>query len=184
MLVLGEEARENGLKLSLLERLQVLYQKCGGNALKHMVSLNTNYRCHKDIMRICNELFYQSEVKISHSRHPQIECPLFFVCSSLTSIINLNLEAKLVLEQIKQVVASWPANWGKMDLTKICFTTASQPQVYIYMIIVLVFNNVYSLTGQPSFFIGAEENKNVYRQHSVCTKCYLCASQIEHFVCV
>lgn len=107
MLVLGEEARENGLKYSLLERLQVLYRKCGGDALEHMVSLNTNYRCHEDIVRIPNELFYDSKIETRpHNAilHPQAKFPLIFVCSSVTSSVDRNLEAELLLKQIRHFV--------------------------------------------------------------------------------
>lgn len=132
LLVLGEEARENGLKYSLLERLEVLYKKCGGYALQHMVSLNTNYRCHEDIMKIPNELFYESRIKLNTavSTHPQAKYALMFICSSLTSNVDQYLEAELVLQQIKTLLLlNWPAKWGKRDLKKIGLVTASRVQV-------------------------------------------------------
>lgn len=133
LLVLGEQARENGLKYSLLERLKELYLQCGGNALHHMVSLNTNYRCRKEIVKIPSELFYDSKIKMhpqNASAHPQAKYPLVFVCSSLTADVDPNLEAKLILQQIKHYVVSlWPVSWGRQDLSKICLATASRTQV-------------------------------------------------------
>lgn len=137
--MLGEEAREYGLKFSLLERLQDLYQQCGGNALEHMVSLNTNYRCHKEIVKIPSELFYESKIKIrpqSASAHPQAKYPLVFVCSALTMGVDnkceANVEANVLLRQLENfVVLNWPDSWGEKDLSKICLVTASRTQVLI-----------------------------------------------------
>ena len=112
-----------------------MYQKCGGNALKHIVSLNTNYRCHEDVMRIPNDLFYNSKIKScsqSASLHPQATYPLLFVCSGLTSDVDHHLEANLLLEQIKRfVIESWPECWGKQEVERTCLVTASQSQVSI-----------------------------------------------------
>ena len=132
--MLGEEARENGLKYSLLERLQMLYEKCGGQALDYVVSLNTNYRCHKDIVEIPNQLFYENMIKrplnAHHDHHPDATFPLLFICSSISSTTDDELEAQLILQQVEKfAVHSWPSNWGKRDLTKICLVTASRPQV-------------------------------------------------------
>ena len=131
--MLGEEARENGLKYSLLERLQVLYNKCGGQALDHIVSLNTNYRCHPDIMKIPNQLFYENKIKpcleeVYH--HPDAVFPLLFICSSVSSAADNVMEAQLLLQQVEKfAVHSWPSNWGERDLTQICLVTASRIQV-------------------------------------------------------
>ena len=132
--MLGEEARENGLKYSLLERLQVLYDKYGDQASSHIVSLNTNYRCHKDIVEIPNQLFYENMIKCPqnahHDHHPDATFPLLFVCSSVSSTTDDELEAQLILQQVEKfAVHSWPSNWGKRDLTKICLVTASKTQV-------------------------------------------------------
>ena len=133
VLVLGEKARKNGLKDSLQERLQDLYEQYGGNALNHMVSLNTNYRCHADIMKISNELFYGSKIKanpLNAFPHPEAKYPLIFVCSTLSSSADTNLEAKLLLKEIKRFVVSWPDEWGCEDLSKISLVTTSRTQVY------------------------------------------------------
>ena len=100
-----------------------------------MVSLNTNYRCHEDVMRIPNDLFYDSKIKScsqNASLHPQATYPLLFVCSSLTSDVDHHLEANLLLNQVRRfVIDSWPGCWGDEDVKKVCLTTASQTQVFI-----------------------------------------------------
>ena len=128
--MLGEECRENGLKYSLLERLQIHY-KCHGIVSHHM-SLNTNYRCHRDIVEIPNNLFYDDKV-LSCPRnaqpHPSAPFPLLFVCSSLSYDTDEELEANLILQQAMKFVGHWPTEWGKKDLTKVCLAMASRPQV-------------------------------------------------------
>ena len=133
--VLGNEARENGLRHSLQERLQSVYQKLGGLALEHMVSLNKNYRCHENIMQIPNELFYDSKIKSSPELdaplHHLTTFPLVFVCSSLVEEVDPHLEAELLLNSMQDyIISNWPKErWGKRDWNKICLTTALQTQV-------------------------------------------------------
>jgi hypothetical protein len=123
--VLGDEARENGLKYSLLQRLQVLYRKCGGKSLEHIVFLNTNYRCHRDIVKIFNELlFYNFKIKMSpHDKSNEVKCPLVFVCSSVTSTVDPEVEAQLLLKQVKE-------RCEEIDWRDVCLTTATRTQVY------------------------------------------------------
>ena len=81
LLVLGEEARENGLKYSLLERLCHLYMSLGDAALEHMVTLRNNYRCHADIMQLPNRLFYGNTIEphaLDAQLHPDFQYPLVF----------------------------------------------------------------------------------------------------------
>ena len=141
LLVLGEEARENGLKYSLMERLQELYKQFGGLAVQHMISLNTNYRCHKDLIQIPNDLFYDSKIHslpYDASPHPRAAFPLIFVCSSTTGQVNSQLEAQVLLEQVQYfAVSHWPTSWGARDLRKVCLATTSQTQVCVVHTIVL-----------------------------------------------
>ena len=131
--MLGEEARENGLKHSLLERLQILYKEYGDLAIEHFISFNTNYRCHKDLVKIPDDLFYDSKIQSrphDASPHPKALFPLIFVCSSATADVKCDVEAQLLLEQVQHFVMShWPESWGKKDLYDICLATASQYQV-------------------------------------------------------
>ena len=131
--MLGAKARENGLKYSLLERLQDLYKSLGVLALQHMVSLNTNYRCHEEIVKIPNNLFYKSKIQsrpIDAMPHPQARFPMIFVCSSLTEEVNSELEAQFLLEEVWNFVElKWPACWGTKNFREICLATASRTQV-------------------------------------------------------
>ena len=134
--MLGEEAREYGLKISLQERLQHLYKKLDGLALKHMVTLDTNYRCHKSIIDISNRLFYESKIwarSESALPHPKAEFPLLFVCSSLTEEVDHEYEAKLMVEKMEDfVLSNWPTDtWGERDWSKICLTTTTRTQVFV-----------------------------------------------------
>ena len=134
--VLGEKARKYGLKLSLQERLQQLYVKQGGLALKHMTSLNTNYRCHKGILQIPNRLFYEYKIQACSPdalAHPKANFPLLFVCSSLTTEVDCEFEAELLMKYFEDfVLFNWPTDrWGEKDLSRISITTSSRTQVCI-----------------------------------------------------
>ena len=138
LLVLGEKPREKGLSVSLLERLEKHYQQVGGNALDYMVQLVTNYRCHKDIMSLSNELFYKSLLKSGvqdDSTHPDAPFPLIFVCSSINPLqpgedpVN-ELEAGVVIEQMSKYVRNWPKDrWGTLLPSEICIMSPSRRQV-------------------------------------------------------
>lgn len=124
--MLGDEARDNGLKYSLLQRLQVLYKKYGGIAEEHIVSLNTNYRCRREIVNLFNDLaFYESTIKMcpNYSESYQAKYPLTFICSSITSTMNPKLEARLVLNEVE--------DFCKVDRKsgRICLATATRTQV-------------------------------------------------------
>lgn len=135
MLVLGDEARDNGLKLSLLERLQMEYEKIGESAKEYLLTLSTNYRCHKSILAIPNQLFYSGLTSKAQKAdpHPKALYPLLFICSNLTSdACSPDIEASVLLEQVNLFVQHWPSNnrsWGNYDLKKIAIVTSTYPQV-------------------------------------------------------
>ena len=132
--MLGDEARQSGFKLSLLERLQEKYKEIGKPARDYLVSLSTNYRCHKDILAIPHKLFYSGlESKAQKADpHPKAPYPLLFICSNLTSnVCSPEIEAEVLLEQVKFFVQHWPKNssWGEYELNKIAVVTSTRPQV-------------------------------------------------------
>lgn len=134
--MLGNEARENGLKYSLLERLRTLYEKCGDLALEHMVTLNTNYRCDSEVVKIPNELFYESKIKTC--AHAPYSEPMKFVCSSLSAEVDHKLEAQVLLEQVKEFAMSkWPLGWSPEEQKSVCLATASRTQVCKYLMSIL-----------------------------------------------
>ncbi len=135
LLVLGHEARSYGMKHSLLERLQKLYLKIGGNAHKYMLSLDVNFRCHKDIMCIPNPLFYGNSIVPNAQEappHPLAPFPLVFVCSSLTPQVNCESEVKLLLTEASKYITqnNWPAVWGPYDPQRVCISASTMIQVY------------------------------------------------------
>ena len=84
LLVLGEEAQDNGLNKSLLERLQNLYKKTPQLSSHCCASLLTNYRCHKEIVQFSSSLFYEQSQQCQvpdRVAHPAAPFPLLFVCS-------------------------------------------------------------------------------------------------------
>lgn len=125
----------NGLKLSLQERLQNLYKRQGGLALYHMTDLEVNYRCHASIIDIPNQLFYASQIQsqpVNAKQHHLIEFPLLFVCSSLSSEVDREVEAELLLDSVAHfMLSNWPPSWGERDWSKIGLVTASRTQVHI-----------------------------------------------------
>ncbi len=67
-LVLGKEAKENGLGRSVLERLHSLYHSpaFSEKAKAYSASLLTNYRCHPGILRLPSHLFYDATLQVCH----------------------------------------------------------------------------------------------------------------------
>ena len=132
--MLGDEARQSGFKLSLLERLQAEYEKIGGPARDYLVTLSTNYRCHKDILAIPHALFY-SGLKSKAQKadpHPKAPYPLLFICTNLTSnVCSPEIEAEVLLSQVNFFIQHWPSDssWGNYELNKIAVVTSTRPQV-------------------------------------------------------
>ena len=90
-MVLGEEAREHGLKTSLLERLKLRYKAIGEKTKYLQTNLMENYRCHRDILKFASDMFYMSCVKPSAVTSSitvpyGFPYPLVFVCTSMEEI--------------------------------------------------------------------------------------------------
>ena len=144
LLVLGENARGNGLDKSLFERLQNLYKKIPRMSSHCCASLLANYRCHKEIVHFSSNLFYEESLQCQvpdRVAHPAAPFPLLFLCSSVDESVELNSddknenEARIVLEQVAKFVRDWPVyipEWGKKDLNKICIVTNTRSQVSLF----------------------------------------------------
>ncbi len=134
VLVLGDEARENGLKTSLLERLYERY-RTSQVALQSCAKLLTNYRCHSRILDLSSRLFYESSLKChvpDSIAHPSARYPLQFICLSDTEapvVIPNELELKVLIEQVAQCFRHWPVLWKEKDLKKVCIVTPTRGQV-------------------------------------------------------
>lgn len=127
LLVLGDEERENGLKLSLLDRLRMSYQKCGQNTNRFVITLLNNYRCQKPILDIPNKLFYRSQLKTCVKSTNIPYYPVFFICSSLSlEQPTPEFEARVLLEQ----VLFWlNRKKNKLQIKDISIVTANRAQV-------------------------------------------------------
>ena len=138
MLVLGNEAQQNGLGISLLERLHKHYETLGEVSQQHSIPLLTNYRCHSGILTLPSSLFYGSTLQCrvpEESAHPDAQYPLVFVCSSLDASVKCirndkdEAEARLLLQQVSKFIKNWPRAWGNMERSQICIMTPSANQV-------------------------------------------------------
>ena len=139
MLVLGDEAQENGLAVSLLERLHTLYGKLGEVAGDHCATLVTNYRCHHGILKLAEKLFYDLALKCKVSdgtTHPAAPYPLQFYCSSIDDKVqsidsSMNeQEAEITLKLVAEFAKKWPiASWGQLDISQMCFMSPTRSQV-------------------------------------------------------
>ena len=135
--MLGEDARECGLKLSLLERLHHHYIAC--NASMYEAVLTTNHRSHPDILGLANALFYKCNLRTAVNpgcSHPLAPFPLVFVCSSADMSASLvepsvdNHEAIVLLERARVYANSWPeTTWGKIDYSQLCIVSVGRGQV-------------------------------------------------------
>ena len=135
ILVLGNEAQQYGLKVSLLERLHQQYKgiPC---AETHCATLLNNYRCHKVLLSLPSYLFYNSalvpKVDTVAQLHPIDKTPLHFICSDLddsTTEVENTKELRWLLDAAVKYTSMWPDEWGPQDLSTICIMTATANQV-------------------------------------------------------
>ena len=135
MLVLGEEARENGLKVSLLERLNTLYKSIGGNTKSHQADLVHNFRSHELILEFASQMFYKSTVKPSHVT-PHIPChrdfpfPIVFVCTSVKKIGNYDQPVNV--EEAKNLMNMLTQHLRVNEGRQICVMSSSRAQVHTH----------------------------------------------------
>lgn len=140
-LVLGDEARNFGLGISLLERLHNAYEQLGDKGRYRSVSLLTNHRCHSGILMLPSSLFYKSSLQCHfkmYLAHPFVKYPLQFICSSFdpndTSYgdsIN-KAEAECLVKQVDHYLKHWP-----VEHNRICIMSPSENQVSNALIHVL-----------------------------------------------
>lgn len=133
LLVLGKEAREHGLKTSLLERLKFCYDNIGEKTRYLQANLMENYRCHKHLLKFASDMFYQSCVKpsaiTSNIKVPHgFSYPLVFVCTSMKQIGNYDdsindTEAAILMNMLSNNIAT------SDRAATVCVLTSSRGQV-------------------------------------------------------
>ena len=138
LLVLGNEAQQYGLRVSLLERLHKQYKGIA-HAETHCTTLLNNYRCHKVLLSLPSYLFYNSALVTKADTvaqlHPIDKTPLHFICSDLDDSItkdentNKYKELRWLLDAAVKYISKWPDEWGPRDLSTICIMTATANQV-------------------------------------------------------
>ena len=143
MLVLGEKPQKYGLSTSLLERLYNLYCDLGDVAKPYLAHLCTNFRCHQQILNLARQIAYKMPLKCKvpdHSAHPDAEFPLRFVCTNLDANVKptkssiSEVEVEVALKETANIFMKWPINWGKRDLSQMCFLSPCRGQVHVCVI--------------------------------------------------
>lgn len=132
-MVLGEEARKYGLKVSLLERLHTHYKAIGEMSKYLQADLTENYRCHPLILKFASEMFYKSTIKpsIITSRIPNFhgfKYPLVFVCTDIEEIESYEKsvnekEANILMDMLDH------HHREEMYMCKVCIMSSSRNQV-------------------------------------------------------
>ena len=164
MLVLGDEAQENGLAVSLLERLQKRYEMMGEVAKPYCATLVTNYRCHEKIVELAEKLFYKTPLKCnvsSNSTHPDAPFPLRFICSSVDDKMKhvrnakYGKEAEFALWEAANLAKKWPVDgWGPKNLSEICFMSSARSQVSLVLGVMTLLMH----SAQKSYAITLSDN--------------------------
>ena len=110
LVVLGKQAREKGLAISLLERLESHYKYIGASALCYHNVVADNYRCNESIARFLSTVFYNRRIN-THTFvdvHPRASFPFIFYCCDIehARVVRapqesaFEVEADAVLEQL------------------------------------------------------------------------------------
>ena len=137
LLVLGNEARANGLDVSMLQRINRFYNRKVLVSNTPSVTLLKNYRCHSEILELSSALFYNSQLSCARASesHPLAPYPLLFVCSSFDDTVqscgessDAN-EASIVLQQATKFLHKWPEQWKE----NYCIMTSTKRQVCIFL---------------------------------------------------
>lgn len=135
-LVIGEKPRNYGLSISILERLYKYYKGNENSSQSYLCELTENYRCHTEIVKFCNEHFYDGARLTSNIEEKQF--PMQFVCSSIELKMDLTdhcrvyrEEAAIIVEELCKVYECWPkSHWGQeKDCSQIVIAASTRAQV-------------------------------------------------------
>ena len=143
MIVLGDIARDNGLKISLLERLERRYDEIGGEC--YLIHLDVNYRCHPMLTKFLSDVVYKYPIEPAVTDNSTKKghfadvdaCPCFFYCCHVNSDVPSNVDA---MEVEAKAVISWLEyleseaknikEEGKKSEDDICVVSSFKKQVF------------------------------------------------------
>ena len=105
----------------------MIYHKYGAVAQPYVITLLKNYRCHKSILAVPNQLFYRSQlIPNADLQDEGSPYPLFFVCSSLdTTQPRPEFEAQVLLNQ----VSDWVRRTQSLNIGDVSIVTTTRTQV-------------------------------------------------------
>ena len=135
--MLGEEACNNDLGISLLERLEGRYNEIGDLTKGYVNVLTENYRNTEVIANFLGDLFYSTRIapKSKVRPHPNRKFPFVFYCCDVESVERvpleptLEVEANAVIDQVQKCLRSWPKCWGKRNTEDVCVIAPTRSQV-------------------------------------------------------
>ncbi|XP_019848953.1 PREDICTED: uncharacterized protein LOC109580354 isoform X2 [Amphimedon queenslandica] len=134
VVVLGDIARENGLKMSLLERLERQYDEIGGTL--PLIHLDVNYRCHPMLTQFLAEVVYKYPIKSAANCSTRTACPCLFHCCHINSdvpsnAIAMEIEAKAVISWLEKLESEAKIPKDKIFEDNICVVSSFRKQLNI-----------------------------------------------------
>ena len=132
------QAHENGLAISLLERLENHYKSIGGPALSYCTVVVDNYRCNESITHFLSTVFYDQRINTQMfvDVHPRASFPFIFYCCDIDRAVRapqesaFEVEADAVLNQLDYYFhkSRRPRKWSSCQLSVI---TPTRNQVFV-----------------------------------------------------
>lgn len=169
LVVLGQQAHENGLAVSLLERLQKKYKGYGGDAEQYLKILTDGYRCNEYITNFLSTLFYNRKVKsrVQVPTHPRAKFPFVFYCCDVDRTVRapqepaFDVEADAVLQQLKHYFHHrWPRDWGEQNMNDLSVITPMRNQVNL--IRKKLDGQLKKVNVLPTYMIQGHEFRSVF----------------------
>lgn len=141
MVVLGDIARENGLKMSLLERLERRYDEIG--VALHLIHLDVNYRCHPMLTKFLADVVYKYPITSAVNCSTRTDCPCLFLCCHINSDVPSNasameIEAKAVISWLEKLESEAKVPKDKIFEDNICVVSSVRKQVDLAIVIMTI----------------------------------------------
>ena len=134
------QAHENGLAISLLERLENHYKTIGDPALPYFTVVVDNYRSNESITHFLSTVFYDQKIntKSTVDIHPKALFPFIFYCSDIDRAVRapqeaaFEAEADAIVNQLNYyfLKSRSPRKWDSYQLSVI---TPTRNQVFLFI---------------------------------------------------